>query len=136
MEYHSHAVVTEIKVTLLEQGQASELTDYVANEVRVALVYNGIAHCVMMCSASDLEDFAIGFSLSEGIIDSLAPATGARFALLPPENATGNFTKIVQRVPVKIRIPEPGALAGKLRPGLSSEVIVDTRTPDPMVAAN
>ncbi|MFQ1610131.1 HlyD family secretion protein [Aeromonas veronii] len=72
----------------------------------------------------------------EGIIDSLAPATGAKFALLPPENATGNFTKIVQRVPVKIRIPEPGPLAGKLLPGLSTEVIVDTRTPEPVVAAN
>lgn len=72
----------------------------------------------------------------EGIIDSLAPATGAKFALLPPENATGNFTKIVQRVPVKIRIPEPGSLAGKLRPGLSTGVIVDTRTPEPLVAAN
>ncbi|CAD7489563.1 HlyD family secretion protein [Aeromonas dhakensis] len=72
----------------------------------------------------------------EGIIDSLAPATGAKFALLPPENATGNFTKIVQRVPVKIRIPDPGALAGKLLPGLSTEVIVDTRSPDPVVAAN
>ncbi|MGY3928004.1 HlyD family secretion protein [Aeromonas simiae] len=63
-----------------------------------------------------------------GIIDSLAPATGAKFALLPPENATGNFTKIVQRVPVKIHIPEPGPLAGKLLPGLSSEVTVDTRS--------
>lgn len=72
----------------------------------------------------------------EGVIDSLAPATGARFALLPPENATGNFTKIVQRVPVKIRIPEPGALAGKLLPGLSTEVIVDTRDPAALVAAN
>ena len=72
----------------------------------------------------------------EGIIDSLAPATGAKFALLPPENATGNFTKIVQRVPVKIRIPDPGALAGKLLPGLSTEVIVDTRSPDPVVAAH
>ncbi|MGY4041655.1 HlyD family secretion protein [Aeromonas hydrophila] len=72
----------------------------------------------------------------EGIIDSLAPATGAKFALLPPENATGNFTKIVQRVPVKIRIPEPGPLAGKLLPGLSTEVIVDTRSPDPVVAAH
>lgn len=63
----------------------------------------------------------------DGVIDSLSPATGAKFALLPPENATGNFTKIVQRVPVKIRIPEPGVLAGKLLPGLSSEVTVDTR---------
>lgn len=64
------------------------------------------------------------------------PATGAKFALLPPENATGNFTKIVQRVPVKIRIPEPGPLAGKLLPGLSTEVIVDTRSPVPVVAAH
>ena len=43
----------------------------------------------------------------------------------------GKDKKLVQRVPVKIRIPEPGALAGKLRPGLSSEVIVDTRDPEP-----
>mgnify|MGYP006195763843 CR=1 FL=1 len=69
MEYHSHAVVTEIKVTLLEQGQASELTDYVANEVRVALVYNGISHAVMMATPCDLEDFARGFSLTERIVE-------------------------------------------------------------------
>mgnify|MGYP000561909252 CR=1 FL=1 len=70
------------------------------------------------------------------IVASIAGATGARFSLLPPDNATGNFTKIVQRVPVKIRIPDPGALAGKLLPGLSTEVIVDTRTPEPVVAAH
>ena len=64
----------------------------------------------------------------EGTIDSLAPGTGAQFALLPAENATGNFTKIVQRVPVKIRIDQ-GALHGvDLRPGLSATVTVDTRT--------
>jgi membrane fusion protein (multidrug efflux system) len=64
----------------------------------------------------------------EGTIDSLAPGTGAQFALLPAENATGNFTKIVQRVPVKIRI-DPKALHGvDLRPGLSATATVDTRT--------
>ena len=72
----------------------------------------------------------------EGRVVGLSPATGAQFSLLPPENATGNFTKIVQRVPVKIRIPEPGPLAGRLLPGLSTEVIVDTRIPDPVVAAH
>jgi membrane fusion protein (multidrug efflux system) len=64
----------------------------------------------------------------EGEIDSLAPGTGAEFALLPAENATGNFTKIVQRVPVKILI-DPNSLHGiELRPGLSATTTVDTRT--------
>ncbi|HXH02810.1 MAG TPA: HlyD family secretion protein [Candidatus Competibacteraceae bacterium] len=65
----------------------------------------------------------------EGRIDSFAPASGAEFSLLPPENATGNFTKIVQRVPVRIVLPAANPLAGLLRPGLSVEVEVDTRDP-------
>lgn len=71
MEYHSHTVVTERKVTLLEKGIASELTDYLANEVRIALVYNGIAHTVMLASPQDLEAFAIGFTLSERIVSHI-----------------------------------------------------------------
>ncbi|MFV3074480.1 HlyD family secretion protein [Niveispirillum fermenti] len=63
----------------------------------------------------------------EGRIESLSPASGAQFSLLPPENATGNFTKIVQRVPVRIALPHDGPLAGRLRPGLSVEARVDTR---------
>jgi membrane fusion protein (multidrug efflux system) len=64
-----------------------------------------------------------------GRIDSLAPATGAQFSLLPPENATGNFTKIVQRVPVRIAIDtaRAGERMALLRPGLSVEAEVDTR---------
>jgi membrane fusion protein (multidrug efflux system) len=62
-----------------------------------------------------------------GRVDSLAPGTGAQFALLPPENATGNFTKIVQRVPVRIRLEAEPALRAALRPGLSAVVEVDTR---------
>ena len=62
-----------------------------------------------------------------GTVESFAPASGAVFSLLPPENATGNFTKVVQRVPVRIAVPKDNALAGLLRPGLSVEVSVDTR---------
>jgi membrane fusion protein (multidrug efflux system) len=63
-----------------------------------------------------------------GRVESLAPATGSQFSLLPPENATGNFTKIVQRVPVRVTIaPEDTARLALLRPGLSVEAQVDTR---------
>jgi membrane fusion protein, multidrug efflux system len=61
-----------------------------------------------------------------GHVDSLAPASGLEFALLPPDNATGNFTKIVQRVPVKI-VLDDHSLSGLLRPGMSAEPTVDTK---------
>ncbi|HNS86724.1 MAG TPA: HlyD family secretion protein [Parvularculaceae bacterium] len=62
----------------------------------------------------------------EGEVESFAPASGAEFSLLPPENATGNFTKIVQRMPVRIKVTRaPASLA--LLPGLSVTVAVDTR---------
>jgi membrane fusion protein (multidrug efflux system) len=62
-----------------------------------------------------------------GHIESLAPATGAQFSVLPPENATGNFTKIVQRVPVRVRLDSVDADFGALRPGLSVVAQVNTR---------
>jgi membrane fusion protein (multidrug efflux system) len=73
-------------------------------------------------------DILPGQALS-GTVASLAPATGARFSVLPPENATGNFTKIVQRVPVRIHLDGDVASFGRLRPGLSVVVDVDTRGP-------
>jgi membrane fusion protein, multidrug efflux system len=63
-----------------------------------------------------------------GVVDSLAPASGQQFALLPPDNATGNFTKIVQRIPVTIVLRDEGSLAGLLRPGMSVEPTIDTRS--------
>ncbi|AYD02326.1 HlyD family secretion protein [Neorhizobium sp. NCHU2750] len=63
-----------------------------------------------------------------GTVESLAPASGAVFSLLPPENATGNFTKIIQRVPVRIALPQDALDTGRLRAGLSVVVDVDTRT--------
>jgi membrane fusion protein (multidrug efflux system) len=67
----------------------------------------------------------------KGHVDSIAPASGEEFALLPPDNATGNFTKIVQRIPVKIAIDPNDPLRGDLRPGMSVTATVDTKVPTP-----
>jgi len=62
-----------------------------------------------------------------GALASLAPASGSQFAIVPTDTATGNFTKIVQRVPVKIQLDMAPADQGKLRPGMSVTAIIDTR---------
>jgi len=62
-----------------------------------------------------------------GTIDSLSPASGAQFALLPPDNATGNFTKVVQRVPVKIVLAQAPDPEHVLRPGMSVDATVRVR---------
>jgi membrane fusion protein, multidrug efflux system len=61
-----------------------------------------------------------------GKVDQVSPASGSQFALLPPDNATGNFTKIVQRVPVKIVLDSDQATVARLRPGLSVTAKVRT----------
>jgi membrane fusion protein (multidrug efflux system) len=67
------------------------------------------------------------------MVDSIAPASGAQFSLLPPDNATGNFTKVVQRIPVKLRIAPDNPLAGKLRPGMSviATILTDSTPQSP-----
>jgi membrane fusion protein (multidrug efflux system) len=74
--------------------------------------------------AIDVDSFP-GTAL-HGVVNSLAPTSGQEFALLPPDNATGNFTKIVQRVPVKIMIDPKDPLIGRLRPGMSVEPTINT----------
>lgn len=69
---------------------------------------------------------ALGDHEFEGRIESFSPGTGSQFALLPPENATGNFTKVVQRVPVRVALDESDPLLGRLRAGLSVEATVHT----------
>jgi membrane fusion protein, multidrug efflux system len=64
----------------------------------------------------------------EGTVESFSPASGSVFSLLPPDNATGNFTKIVQRLPVRIHVPPDVAREGLLRPGMSVVVRVNTKT--------
>jgi membrane fusion protein (multidrug efflux system) len=61
-----------------------------------------------------------------GHVESWSPGTGSTFALLPPDNATGNFTKVVQRVPVKIVLDQDVALGSLVRPGMSVEATIDT----------
>lgn len=70
-----------------------------------------------------LPDLAI-----EGTVTSLAPASGSVFSLLPPENATGNFTKVVQRIPVRITLPADVLADGRIKAGMSVIVDVDSRT--------
>jgi len=82
---------------------------------------------VMVGQDADVEVDALGGAVLKGKVVSVAPASGSQFSLLPPENATGNFTKIVQRVPVRIEVPASEA-QGRLRPGLSVVVDIDTRT--------
>jgi len=70
---------------------------------------------------------AYGFRKFKGVVDSISAGAGSVFTLLPPDNATGNFTKIVQRVPVRIRVPKSVAKQHLLRAGMSVYTTVDTR---------
>lgn len=87
-------------------------------ETQLALMRPGQPVSIKVDAVDDLE--------LKGRVESLAPGTGARFSLLPPENATGNFTKITQRVPVRISIEATPAARQLLVPGLSVDVTVDT----------
>jgi membrane fusion protein (multidrug efflux system) len=123
-------------------NKAVELGQYVrAGQQIVALVPLPSVHVVANFKETQLERMRPGQRVAisvdaypgvtlEGSVESFAPASGAVFSLLPPENATGNFTKIVQRVPVRIVVPDDNPLAGLLRPGLSVEVSIDTRAAD------
>ena len=75
----------------------------------------------------EIEVDSYGGAKAKGVVESVAAATGSKFALLPPDNATGNFTKVVQRVPVRIRITENLGKDRPLRPGMSAVVHVNTK---------
>ena len=93
-----------------------------------------IEHIVPGSKVRITVDAAKGREL-EGTVESISPASGSVFSMLPAENATGNFTKIVQRVPVRIALPKDALGEGWLRAGLSTVVDVDTRTAPSKVAA-
>jgi membrane fusion protein (multidrug efflux system) len=76
---------------------------------------------------AEIQVDAYGGAVAKGCIASVSAATGSKFALLPPDNATGNFTKVVQRIPVKLRIIEGLGADRPLRPGMSVDVHVETK---------
>jgi membrane fusion protein (multidrug efflux system) len=77
--------------------------------------------------AADIEVDAYPGRDFPGRVESISPATGAKFSLLPPDNATGNFTKVVQRVPVRVRLAQSQDSSAELRPGMSATVTITTR---------
>ena len=85
-----------------------------------------LTHMVVAQKAEVLADTFPG-RMMHGHVVAFSPGSGAEFALLPPDNATGNFTKVVQRVAVKILIDDPAGLADQLRPGLSVVTRIDAR---------
>ncbi len=118
---------------------AFELGDLVSPGARLAaLVPDGSLYVEANYKETELAEIAPGASVNvtidaipgrtfHGVVASTAPATGSVFSLLPADNATGNFTKIVQRVPVRIDLTDADAAEGRLRAGLSAVVSVDTR---------
>jgi membrane fusion protein, multidrug efflux system len=86
--------------------------------------------------AVDIEVDMFPGKVVHGHVDSIAPASGQEFALLPPDNATGNFTKVVQRIPVKIALDADNNPSVELRPGMSVIPTIETRSSSTHVAAN
>jgi membrane fusion protein (multidrug efflux system) len=78
---------------------------------------------------ADVTIDALDGKVVEGVVSSISPASGAQFSLLPPDNATGNFTKVVQRVAVRITFPEEVLKEVPLRSGLSVVATIHTRDP-------
>ena len=77
--------------------------------------------------SADIEVDTYGGRHFRGHVESLSPATGAKFSLLPPDNATGNYTKVVQRIPVRIRLDQNADAAHPLRPGMSVVATIKTK---------
>ena len=78
---------------------------------------------------AEIDVDAYGGATTLGCVESVSAATGSKFALLPPDNATGNFTKVVQRVPVRVRVKQGLGNDRPLRPGMSVTVHVDSKQP-------
>jgi membrane fusion protein (multidrug efflux system) len=104
-----------VMMTVVPLGEAFVVANF--KETQVARLRLG--------QAVEIKADAFGGERIKGRVDSFSPATGAEFALIPVENAVGNFTKIAQRLPVKIAVDRSQPLARALRPGLSVEVKVD-----------
>ena len=83
---------------------------------------------VAVGNAAEIKVDAFPGIVLRGTVSNVSPASGSQFSLLPPDNATGNFTKVTQRIPVKITLEPDSRVAGKLRPGMSVIASIDTRS--------
>lgn len=109
-------------------GPGSPLMAIVPNEVYVIANYKEVQlEGVTPGQRVEVEVDALGGGVLKGRVESFAPASGAQFALLPPDNATGNFTKIVQRIPVRIAVDADQPTLSSLRPGMSVVASINTR---------
>ncbi len=109
-------------------GPGSPLMAIVPNEVYVIANYKEVQlEGVTPGQRVEVEVDALGGGVLKGRVESFAPASGAQFALLPPDNATGNFTKIVQRIPVRIAVDADQPKLSSLRPGMSVVASINTR---------
>lgn len=109
-------------------GPGSPLMAIVPNEVYVIANYKEVQlEGVARGQRVEVEVDALGGGVLKGRVESFAPASGAQFALLPPDNATGNFTKIVQRIPVRIAVDADQPTLSSLRPGMSVVASINTR---------
>jgi membrane fusion protein (multidrug efflux system) len=117
----------------LEKGQFVQ-----PGQSLMTVVSNDVFWVVANFKETQVEKLKIGQAVSieidgypntdvKGTVESLSEATGARFSLLPPDNASGNFVKVTQRVPVKIRIENINDLRSILKAGMSTNVTVDVR---------
>jgi membrane fusion protein (multidrug efflux system) len=112
---------------LLQAGQPV-LSIVAADSVWVTANYKETQVAVMHPGQDvELEVDAYPDCHMRGKLESISSATGARFALIPPDNATGNFTKVVQRVPVRIQVLDDCGEDRPLRPGMSVAAVVHTR---------
>jgi membrane fusion protein, multidrug efflux system len=109
-----------------------------AGQTLFAIVHDGDVYVTANFKETQMGNLKIGDSVDvtadafsnkkiEGLIQSFSGATGAKFSLLPPDNATGNFVKVVQRIPVKITLHTDSAIMATLRPGMSVSVVVHTK---------
>jgi membrane fusion protein (multidrug efflux system) len=83
---------------------------------------------VAVGNAAEIKVDAFPGIVLQGKVSNVSPASGSQFSLLPPDNATGNFTKVTQRIPVKITLEPDSRVAGRLRPGMSVLATIDTRS--------
>ena len=119
----------EVGKRQVQEGQlvspGMELVDLVRGDVWILANYLETQMInIRKGDTADIKIDAFPGVVLHGKVAEIAPASGSQSALLPPDNATGNFTKVVQRIPVKIALDPGHPLQGRLRPGMSTEVTV------------